>query len=103
MAEKFEAKLNLVNRSAPVGKQHCFLTSTSEAKARKKAPLASKEADKVLRNEKEALNEARRRALADGAQEPTCQHIRGHLIMTFGIYANSTFKWLIENDVGYIK
>ena len=34
---------------------------------------------------------------------PTEKQYLGLLIVTFGKYDGKSFKWLIENDVGYVK
>ena len=59
----------------------------------------SKEED-LLWKEQTAETEARRRT---GLQSPTTKQLLGQYLITFGKYSHQTFKWLLENDEGYIK
>ena len=34
---------------------------------------------------------------------PSTPQYMGQLILTFGKYNGRSFKWLLENDVGYVK
>lgn len=35
--------------------------------------------------------------------DPTEVQCLGQLVLTFGKYSGKSFRWLAENDVGYIK
>jgi hypothetical protein len=62
-----------------------------------------KAADVSLWNEDTALQEAKGRVMAHGVPNPTEKQYLGQLIITFGKYCHCSFKWLLENDVGYVK
>jgi hypothetical protein len=97
-------RLRINNQSAPLDRQECILRATNAAKSRKGRDLVS-EADHPLLDCKTAVSEALRRAqeeLEPGV-DASVRHILSHLIITFGKYRGSTFRWLLENDVGYVK
>ncbi len=74
---------------------------------RKKNPSAGKKAptadDARLWKEETALEEAKGRVMAHGVPSPTQEQYLGQFILTFGKYCHCSFKWLLENDVGYVK
>lgn len=59
--------------------------------------------DTALWQEDSATEEARRRVIELGFPNPSEKQFLGKLVMIFGKYRHCTFKWLLENDVGYIK
>ncbi|XP_056321434.1 uncharacterized protein LOC130235081 isoform X1 [Danio aesculapii] len=92
--------LSIVDTSVPQDRQQCFLKASKDAKT-----LASRNRcfeRNTSQDKKTACEEAKKR----------CQHITcapsevqylGQLIPNFGKYNGQSFKWLVENDVGYIK
>nr|XP_017209817.2 uncharacterized protein LOC108181756 isoform X1 [Danio rerio] len=92
--------LSIVDTSVPQDRQQCFLKASKDAKT-----LASRNRCfewNTSQDKKTACEEAKKR----------CQHITcapsevqylGQLILNFGKYNGQSFKWLVENDVGYIK
>lgn len=102
--EMSEPKLKLINPEAKPERQQCALYRTQaarslERKGDQKFPLPSP----GLLDEKTALNEARHSLNKNGYSNPSKKQCLGQLVIPFGKYRNATFKWLIENDVGYVK
>ena len=54
-------------------------------------------------NEDTELQEAKGKVMAHGVSNPTEKQYLGQLIITFVKYCHCSFKWLLENDVGYVK
>ncbi|KAG1928983.1 hypothetical protein F2P79_023205 [Pimephales promelas] len=85
--------------SVPRERQQCLLKATKEAKAYKPCQTTD---DRDLRDEKKAYNKAKERCRLV-TSTPTEVQCLGQLIITFGKYNGKSFKWLVENDDGYIK
>ncbi|XP_041941359.1 uncharacterized protein LOC121704885 [Alosa sapidissima] len=89
--------LEILDTSVPVERQQCMLRASKEAKAAQGKSLS---VNKLLREPKTAYREAKKRCHIDN---PTEAQYLGQLVLTFGWYFGRSFKWLVENDVGYIK
>ena len=84
-------------------RQQCILRCTNEAQdygrgRRKFAPPNTK-----LTKEETAIGECKRHLVDAGVADPKMEQYLGLLTIPFGKYNNCTFKWLVENDVGYVK
>ncbi|XP_029980231.1 uncharacterized protein LOC115412079 [Sphaeramia orbicularis] len=90
--------LCIMDRGVPSDRQQCVLKASKEAKVAKALQM-----DATASNPKKAYEEAEKRCHLVGATAPTKVQILGQLILSFGKYCGRTFKWLIENDVGYVK
>ena len=75
--------------------RQCPLVRTQEAK---NSPLDSK-----YYEEEWAIEEAKRHLMILGYSQPTKKQYLGQVALLFGQYQGATFKWLLENDVGYTK
>ena len=101
-------KLRIYNASIPPDRHQCNLRCTKAAIVyQKENPAGSsktpKPADVRLWKEETALEEAKGRVMATGVPSPTEQQYLGQLLVIFGKYCHCSFKWLLENDVGYVK
>ncbi|KAG1926793.1 hypothetical protein F2P79_024654 [Pimephales promelas] len=91
--------LCILDTSVPRERQQCLLKATKEAKTYKPCQTTD---DRDLRDEKKAYNKAKERCRLV-TSTPTEVQCLGQLIITFGKYNGKSFKWLVENDDGYIK
>ncbi|XP_078619206.1 uncharacterized protein LOC144886446 isoform X3 [Branchiostoma floridae x Branchiostoma japonicum] len=94
--------LCIKDTSVVANRQQCKLVPTEDAKAAQKVPRSSLSVPQAFMEEKTALQEAKRRCRQYSAQPSEVQYL-GQLVLTFGQYSNKTFKWLLENDVSYVK
>ncbi|KAL6475082.1 hypothetical protein MHYP_G00161220 [Metynnis hypsauchen] len=56
-----------------------------------------------LLNKATALAHAEKLHRAEGVPAPSHQLCLGKLVVPFGQYENAPFRWLVANDVGYMK
>ncbi|XP_059210103.1 uncharacterized protein LOC131988962 [Centropristis striata] len=91
--------LNIHDTSLPAERQQCVLAASKAAKAQKGRGQVCPR-DDGMRDPKTAFDEAKSRC---GVPRPTEAQYLGQLVLTFGRYTGRTFKWLVENDVGYVK
>ncbi|XP_026120179.1 uncharacterized protein LOC113099513 [Carassius auratus] len=92
--------LCILDTSVPQNRQQCLLKASKEAKA-----LASRNTcynRKTGQDKKTACEEAKKRCQPITLTPSEVQYL-GQLQITFGKYNGQSFKWLVENDVGYIK
>ncbi|XP_077083731.1 uncharacterized protein LOC143736855 isoform X4 [Siphateles boraxobius] len=91
--------LCILDTSVPQDRQQCLLKATKEAKAYKPSQTTD---NSELRDEKASYNKPKKRCrlITSTPKEVQCL---GQLIITFGKYNGKSFKWLVENDFGYIK
>ncbi|KAK6170980.1 hypothetical protein SNE40_019251 [Patella caerulea] len=104
--------LTINDTSIRVDRQQCVLKPSKAAYeikirgSKHKISAPSTTSEKLLWAEDSSLDEARRlaKSLAPKSVNPiTEKEYLGQLILTFGKYVNLSFKWLLENDVGYVK
>ncbi|ROL45606.1 hypothetical protein DPX16_17722, partial [Anabarilius grahami] len=92
--------LQIVDTTVPKDRQQCLLKASKEAKS-----LASYniryEKSTVL-DKRTACEEAKKRCWAVTSTPSEVQYL-GQLHLNFGKYNGQSFKWLVENDVGYIN
>ncbi|CAH1233520.1 Hypp774 [Branchiostoma lanceolatum] len=103
MADPLLPVLSINDESVQADRQQCKLFPTPEAKKIKAETRAGKRDTSpwpVMEKEDTALQEAKRRCRRT---QPTEIQYLGQLVLIFGHYVNKTFKWLLENDVGYAK
>ncbi|XP_042582929.1 uncharacterized protein LOC122137917 isoform X3 [Cyprinus carpio] len=92
--------LCILDTSVPQNRQQCLLKASKEAKA-----LASRNTcynRNKVQDKKTACEEAKKRCQPITLTPSEVQYL-GQLQITFGKYNGQSFKWLVENDVGYIK
>ncbi|XP_035660467.1 uncharacterized protein LOC118405149 [Branchiostoma floridae] len=102
MADRLLPALCIKDKSVVAKRQQCILVPTDAAREALKVPKKSLSVPPACMEEKTALQEAKRRCRQYSAQPTEVQYL-GQLVLTFGKYTNKTFKWLLENDVGYVK
>ncbi|ESO87510.1 hypothetical protein LOTGIDRAFT_166390 [Lottia gigantea] len=100
--------LNINDTSVRADRQQCILRPSKAAyqiKIKQKNVICAPctPSQKLLWSEETAVEEARRLGKVAGQKEPNEREYLGQLLITFGKYVNNTFKWLLENDVGYVK
>ena len=84
-------------------RQQCILLPTPEANVCKNMVKSNTPAtgDALLWKENTAIKEAKCRA-AIRVPMPSEKEYLGQLLLTFWKYTSCSFKWLLENDVGYL-
>ncbi|CAM4515131.1 unnamed protein product [Leuciscus chuanchicus] len=92
--------LGILDTSVPLSRQQCLLKASKEAKAlgARNTCFANRVQDKET-----ACEEAKRKCLPHITSTPTEVQYLGLVDLVFGKYNGQSFKWLAENDVGYIK
>ena len=96
-------KLRIHDPSLPSERQQSILAATHDAKVyaritKKNTPSSG---DERFWKEATAVKEAKTRASII-VPKPSEADYMGQLVMTFGKYMHQTFRWLLENDVGYV-
>ncbi|KAL7880302.1 hypothetical protein SRHO_G00025560 [Serrasalmus rhombeus] len=66
-------------------------------------PIMIKQESKELLNKATALAHAEKLLRAEGIPALTHQLCLGKLVVPFGQYENALFRWLVANNVGYMK
>lgn len=93
-------KLSFFDISVPKHRQQCLLRATKEAKALANRNTCFKKT--TVEDQKTACEEAKKRC-RHFTSTPSEEQYLGQLHLTFGKYNGQSFKWLVENYVGYIK
>lgn len=81
-----------VLRASPVALEFCKGHAHSQ-----------KQQNPALCEEQSALDEAKHILGAKGIPDPTEKEYIGQLVITFGEYSYSSYKWSLENEVGYTR
>ena len=96
-------KIRIVNPEAPGNRQQAVVIATKEARDfREKRKFFPKPPQELL-HQTLALAHAEKLLRAEGATSPSRQLCLGRLVVPFGQYGNAPFRWLVANDVGYMK
>ena len=96
-------RLTINDTSIRPDRQQCSLRA-SRAAVQFSRGHAQTSLNIALCSETSAIEEAKRITKENlGVPNPTEKEYLGQLILNFGKYSNCTFKWMLENDVGYVK
>ena len=96
-------KLRVHDNRIPLEKQQCTLKATCEAHIYAKSQKTIDTSKERLFRKETAFRYARKLLLSSNNNDPSRSDCLGELIIPFGKYCNQNFRWLLENDVGYVK